>query len=85
MAILIDDFNFFEKNKILSKKQIDFLKNYKNPFTILVSTEKLKKIGKKKSVLKKILKTIKKLPNSQKYEKIAFRVAHDFEQKKLTK
>ncbi len=83
LAVLIDDFEFFEENKIFNKKQIDFLKNYENPFTILINTKKLEKIKDKNSNLKKILETVKKLPNKEIYEKIAFRVAQTFMQRKL--
>jgi tRNA A37 threonylcarbamoyladenosine synthetase subunit TsaC/SUA5/YrdC len=77
LAILVDDFKFFEENKILNKNQIDFLKNYKKPFTIIVDRKKLN------LQKEKILDKIEKLPNKKFYEKIAFRVARNFMHKKL--
>jgi hypothetical protein len=57
------------------------LKNYKNPFTILVDKEKLTKNKTKKS--QDILESIEKLDNKKIYKKIAFRVAHNFMHRKL--
>jgi len=75
IAILVDDFSYFSEHTKLTSKQIDFLKNYKNPFTILINKEKI--------LDQNLLKIIDKLDNSEIYEKIAFRVAHNFMQKKL--
>ncbi len=75
IAILVDDFSYFSEHTKLTSKQIDFLKNYKNPFTILIDKQKI--------LDKNLLKIINNLPNSKIYEKIAFRVAHTFMQKKL--
>jgi len=68
LAILCENFEYLEKNTLLTKKQINFLKNYKNPWTILIDKEKITD--------KNLLNQILKLPNSEIYEKIAFRVAH---------
>lgn len=75
IAIMIDDFSYFENFTKLNNYQIDFLKNYKNPFTILINKEKV--------IDKELLNIINNLSNSEIYEKIAFRVAHNFMQKKL--
>lgn len=75
LAILCDNYEYLEKYTKLSIEQIAFLKKYKNPFTIL--------IDKNKVLDKKLLNQISKLSNSKIYEKIAFRIAHNFMQKKL--
>jgi hypothetical protein len=72
---MVDDFSYFENFTKLSEKQIDFLKNYENPWTILIDKEKI--------LDKNLLEIINSLPNSEIYQKIAFRVAHNFIQKKL--
>ena len=69
LAIMVDSFEWLEENTTLNKQQIEFLKNYKNPFTILCET--------KKDLLDK------NIPNKSIYQKIAFRVAHNFIQRKL--
>jgi len=75
IAIMVWDFDYFNEFTKLTKNQIIFLKNYKNPWTILIDKEKI--------LDKNLLEIINKLPNSEIYEKIAFRVAHNFMQKKL--
>jgi len=75
IAILIYDFSYFSEHTKLTTKQIDFLKNYKNPWTILIDKQKISD--------ENLLKIINNLDNSEIYEKIAFRVAHNFMQKKL--
>ena len=75
IAIMVDSFEYFEKNTKLTKNQIDFLKNYKNPWTILIDKEKI--------FDKNLLKIIDNLPNFKIYEKIAFRVAHTFMHRRL--
>jgi len=51
--------------------------NYDKPFTILVDLKKI--------YSELLLKQIEKLPNSGIYKKVAFRVSHNFMQKKLNK
>ncbi len=75
IAIMVWDFDYFFKYTKLTKKQINFLKNYKNPWTILIDKEKI--------LNKNLLETIDKLDNKEIYKKIAFRVAHTEIQKKL--
>jgi len=75
IALMVSDFEYLEKNTELNFEQIEFLKDYKNPFTILIDKEKI--------LDKNLLKIIKNLPNSEIYKKIAFRVAHNFMHKKL--
>jgi tRNA U54 and U55 pseudouridine synthase Pus10 len=72
---MVSDFEYFSKSTKLTEKQINFLKNYKNPFTILIEKEKITDNN--------LLKNIEKLDNSEIYQKIAFRVAHNFMHKKL--
>jgi L-threonylcarbamoyladenylate synthase len=75
LAILCDSFEYLEENTLLNKEQINFLKNYQKPWTILIDKEKITD--------KKLLNQIEKLPNTEIYQKIAFRVAHNFMQNKL--
>ena len=77
LAILVLNFDYLKKNTLLTQEQIFFLKNYKNPFTILIDREKV--------LDKNLLENISKLKNSQIYQKIAFRVSHNFMHKKLIK
>jgi len=72
---MVSDFDYFKENTKLNLEQIDFLKEYKNPFTILINKDKI--------LDKNLLSIINNLSNSEIYEKIAFRVAHNFMQKKL--
>ncbi len=75
IAIMLPDFEYLENNTLLTLEQIDFLKKYKNSWTILINKNKI--------LDKNLLEIIEKLPNSENYEKIAFRVAHNFIQRKL--
>ncbi len=75
LAILCDKIDYFKKNTLLTEKQLNFLANYKKPWTILIDKEKIKD--------KELLNQIKQLPNSNLYKKIAFRVAHNFMHSKL--
>ncbi len=75
IAIMVSDFDYFEQNTKLTLKQIEFLKNYKNPWTILIDKEKI--------CDKNLLKIISSLDNSEIYIKIAFRVAHTFMHRRL--
>jgi len=75
IAVMVSDFSYFSEQTKLTEVQIDFLKNYKNPFSILIDKSKI--------LDKELLKIINNLDNSEIYEKIAFRVAHNFMHKKL--
>ena len=78
LAIMIDSFNWLEKNTDLNKEQIDFLKNYKKPFTILTNSTPVKhwlNYEEEENFFR----------NKEIYKKIAFRIAHTEEQKKLIK
>lgn len=72
LAIMIPDFLWLEKNTLLNKNQIKFLKNYNKPFTILTDSP----------VIKMILNHFN-YKNKEVYKQIAFRVAHNDIQKKL--
>jgi len=75
LAILCEKIDYLRQNTKLTEKQLDFLSNYKKPWTILIDKEKITD--------KNLLNQISKLPNSEIYEKIAFRVAHNFMHSKL--
>jgi hypothetical protein len=68
MAIFLDNLGNLQKIANLSNEQINFLKNYSKPWTILVSKNQIAD--------KKILDSISKLPNAAQYKKIGFRIAH---------
>ena len=75
LAILCSDFEYLKEKTKLTNKQIIYLEKHSNPFTVLIN---------KKNILdKELLGYISNLPNSKIYEKIAFRVAHNFMHKKL--
>ncbi len=69
LAILVDSFEWLEENTILNDKQINFLKNYNKPFSILTKT--------------KIDILPDNIPNKEIYKKVAFRIAHNFMHSKL--
>lgn len=78
LAIMIESFEWLEKNTILNKEQINFLKNYPRPFTVLTDSK----------IIKMILNLEQEdfeYQNKEIYKKIAFRVAHNDIQKKLIK
>jgi len=74
LAIFVDN---IEKILDLNKEQINFLRNYKKPWTILVERNKVKD--------KEILKYIDSLPNKDIYKKLAFRQVHNSDQEKIVK
>lgn len=71
LAILVIDFDWLEQNTILTHEQIEFLKNYEKPFTILTET--------RDDIIPK------DIPNKEIYKKAAFRVAHNFMHRSLIK
>lgn len=80
LAVMVPDFNWLEKYTDLNKEQIDFLKSYDKPFTILCDSLHLKTwinfVNEE---------TSEEFQNRDMYEKIAFRVAHNKIQEKLLK
>ncbi len=80
LAILVPDFSWLLKNTSLTKEQVDYLKNYEKPFTILANSPHLKLWLNYENP-----ENGESFQNRDIYEKFAFRVAHTPEQKKLTK
>lgn len=76
LAIMIESFDWLEKNTPLSKKQIEFLKAYKRPFTIMTQCPHIQ-------MVLNLEQEDFCYENKQFYKKIAFRVAHNDIQKKL--
>jgi len=70
LSIFLDNLETLKNISNLTDEQIDFLKNYKKPWTILIDKNTIKDIN--------ILENIYKLPNSDVYKKIGFRIAHNF-------
>jgi len=66
---MVESYDFLQKHTFLSEAQKNFLKNYKRPFTILL-TPKNNFIN-------------ENLPNKNLYKKIAFRVANMEAQKNI--
>lgn len=79
LAIMVLDFNWLEKNTPLTKEQIEFLKNYKRPFTVLTDCDNLK------LWINYIDEDNNEFINRNIYKNFAFRVAHNSIQKKLIK
>lgn len=75
-AVMVKDFKYLEENTDLTKEQIEFLKEYEKPFTILTGCDHIK------AWLRYEDDEIK-FENHENYKQIAFRVAHNDEQKKL--
>jgi len=75
LAIFLDSLQILKNITNLTNKQIEFIKQYKKPFTILVNINNVKD--------EKIISSIEKLPNKQEYKKLAFRIAHCNIHKKL--
>lgn len=69
ISIIINDYEWLIKNTELNEEQVEFLKNYERPFTVLTTSKE------------KIIND--DIPNKDVYKKIAFRVAHNFIQRKL--
>lgn len=79
LAIIVPDFKWLEDNTDLTSEQIEFLKNYKNPFTILTNSDHLK------LWINYIDDDRNEFENRDIYEQFAFRVAHNDTQKRLLK
>lgn len=80
LAVLVEDFKWLKNNTTLTTEQINFLENYNKPFTILTDCPHLK-------IWLNFVNedTSEEFINRWVYEKIAFRVAHNSTQKRLTK
>ena len=66
---MVEDFEYLKKHAHINDLQLQFLKKYPYPFTVLLHT-------KREFILDEI-------PNKRLYKKTAFRVANLDEQKKL--
>jgi len=77
ISIFVDSFGYIEKNTKLTEQNIDFLRNYENPWTVLINIEDITDNS--------LLQNISKLQNIEVYSKIAFRVVHTKLQKNLIK
>lgn len=76
LAIMVEDYNWLKENTDLTEAQVDFLKSYPHPFTIMTqcsAIEALLQFDEDKHFYK----------NKDVYKQIAFRVAHTPQQKKL--
>jgi heterodisulfide reductase subunit B len=73
---MVESFSWLEKNTALTKEQINFLKEYKKPFTIITDCPRIK-------MILELDQEDFKYENKDEYKKIAFRVAHNDFQKKL--
>ena len=80
LAIIVENFAWLEKYTDLTKEQVDFLKTYEKPFTILTSSDYTK-------IWIDFVdeETWEEFRNREVYEKIAFRVANNKIEKKLIK
>lgn len=76
ITIMVNDFKWLEKNSDLNNEQIEFLKNYDKPFTILTDSIHVKAwLNFEDEEINFV--------NKDKYVQLAFRVAHNEIQKKL--
>jgi L-threonylcarbamoyladenylate synthase len=79
LAIMVLDFNWLKTNTILNDKQIEFLKNYSKPFTVLTNSVPISLWLNYES------ENWEWFQNRDIYKKIALRIAHNDAQKKLIK
>ncbi len=79
LAVMVKDFKWLEENTDLNNEQIQFLKNYKRPFTILTNSDHLK------LWMNYIDEDNNEFINRDIYKSFAFRVAHNDIQEKLIK
>jgi len=68
LSVMVESFSDLQEYSNLNEEQIEFLKNYEKPFTVLADSDILENLN---------------IPNMAQYEKVAFRVAHSDIQKKL--
>ncbi|MCP4523785.1 MAG: Sua5/YciO/YrdC/YwlC family protein [Candidatus Gracilibacteria bacterium] len=76
LAILVPDLDWLCENTSLTEAQLEFLYDYKTPYTILTDCPRI-------SLLLSYDDDDISYPNHEQYEKIAFRVAHTPAQKQL--
>lgn len=76
LAVMVESFSWLEKNTPLSKNQIEFLKNYKKPFTVVTECPYMQ-------MVLNLEQEDFEYQNKEEYEKIAFRVANNEIEKKL--
>ncbi len=78
LSVMVESFSWLDKNTILTWEQIEFLKKYPKPFTILTKSPYLTMFLGLEDENDKLL-----YENWDLYDKIAFRVAHNDIQKEL--
>lgn len=78
LAIMIESFSWLEKHTTLNKNQIDFLKKYSRPWTVMTNCPKIE-------MILNLEQDDFKYKNKNEYKKIAFRVANNKIQKELLK
>lgn len=79
LAILVPDFKWLIENTDLTIEQVEFLKNYENPFTILTESDHLK------LWINYVDDENNEFLNRDMYESFAFRVANNDTEKRLLK
>lgn len=79
LAILVPDFKWLEENTDLNEQQIEFLKNYEKPFTILTNSDHLN------LWINYIDEDNNEFINRDMYESFAFRIANNDIEKRLLK
>jgi hypothetical protein len=76
---LVPDFKWLEENTDLNEQQIEFLKNYEKPFTILTNSDHLN------LWINYIDEDNNEFINRDMYESFAFRIANNDIEKRLLK
>lgn len=76
LAIMVESFDWLYQYTSLNEEQIEYLQNYKRPFTVLCDCPRIQ-------MLLQMDQEDFSYPNKEVYQKIAFRVAHNDIQKKL--
>jgi len=79
LAILVESFDWLAKNTRLTWEQIEFLKNYHRPFTILTQSSPIR------VYIEFYTEDEEAFINKDIYQYISFRVAHNDVQKKVLK
>jgi hypothetical protein len=73
---MVESFEWLEENTSLTNEQVDFLKSYDKPFTIMTDCPRIK-------MILELEQEDFSYENKEAYEKIAFRIANTDIQKKL--